>query len=173
MTKDDQALIDNGLGNCHLSAGLSSGAKDELSKASALLTDACMKEPSNIKFRRDLARCQAAMQMEDAACGSLLTALEINEFDPLVLYELGLYYFADKKYKKATKFLKHSLHCHPDPMWINNTYYHIGLAYARLQKFEKSIFPFTKCIERDPGNIQYMHERAKAYQHINLHEEAV
>ena len=52
-------------------------------------------------------------------------------------------------------------------------YYHIGLSYCRVEKFEKAIFPFTKCVENVPSDIRYIHERAKAYQMIELHEKAV
>ena len=49
----------------------------------------------------------------------------------------------------------------------------MGLAYCREQKFEKSIFPFSRCIELIPYDIRYVHERAKAYQMIDFHEKAV
>ena len=52
-------------------------------------------------------------------------------------------------------------------------YYHMGLAYCRVEKFEKSIFPFSRCVERIPTDIRYVHERAKAYQMIEYHEKAV
>jgi tetratricopeptide (TPR) repeat protein len=52
-------------------------------------------------------------------------------------------------------------------------YYHTGLAYCRVEKFEKAIFPFTFCITRIPINISYIHERAKAYQMIEEHEKAI
>ena len=52
-------------------------------------------------------------------------------------------------------------------------YYHMGLAYCRVEKFEKSIFPFSRCVERIPTDIRYVHERAKAYQMIDYHEKAV
>lgn len=52
-------------------------------------------------------------------------------------------------------------------------YYHLGLAYCRVEKFEKSIFPFSRCVERIPTDIRYIHERAKAYQMIELHDQAV
>lgn len=52
-------------------------------------------------------------------------------------------------------------------------YYHLGLAYCRLQKFEKSIFPYRQCILKIPSDLRYIHERAKAYQMIEEHEMAV
>ena len=51
-------------------------------------------------------------------------------------------------------------------------YYHIGLAYCNVEKFEKSIYPYTRvshllinvqCIEMIPSDIRYIHERAKAF----------
>ena len=32
----------------------------------------------------------------------------------------------------------------PYMSYLADTYYHIGLAYCNLEKFEKSIFPYTK-----------------------------
>ena len=52
-------------------------------------------------------------------------------------------------------------------------FYHLGLAYCRLQKFEKSIFPYTRCIEKIPSDLRYIHERAKAYQMIEEDQKAV
>jgi tetratricopeptide (TPR) repeat protein len=52
-------------------------------------------------------------------------------------------------------------------------YYHIGLAYCNIEKFEKSIYPYGKCIELVPSEIDYIHERAKAYQMIEDHENAI
>ena len=54
-------------------------------------------------------------------------------------------------------------------------FYHLGLAYCRLEKFEKSIYPFKQCIVKMPSvdDVRYVHERAKAYQMIEMHEEAV
>lgn len=55
----------------------------------------------------------------------------------------------------------------------SDIYYHLGLAYCRVEKFEKSVWPFSRCIERIPTDIRYLHERAKAYQMIDYHKEAV
>ena len=55
----------------------------------------------------------------------------------------------------------------------SDIYYHIGLAYCNVEKFEKSIYPYTKCIELIPSEIRYIHERAKAYQMIEDHQKAV
>jgi len=52
-------------------------------------------------------------------------------------------------------------------------YYHIGLAYCNVEKYEKSIYPFQKCCEMIPSEVSYIHERAKAYQMIEDHEKAV
>lgn len=90
-----------------------------------------------------------------------------------MLYKLGLTYYAHQKYKKCIKTLKAALKNKPFLSFEADIYYHIGLAYCRVQKFEKSIFPFSRCVERDPEDIRYVHERAKAYQMIDYHEQAV
>ena len=90
-----------------------------------------------------------------------------------ILYLLGKTYFSNKQYRKCLKRLKLALHGLPYPSYEPDIYYHIGLSYARLEKFEKSIFPFTRCIERIPTDGCYVHERAKAHQMIGMHAEAV
>lgn len=91
----------------------------------------------------------------------------------MVLYKLGLTYYAHQKYKKCIKELKKALKNKPHVTIEADIYYHIGLAYCRVQKFEKSIWPYSRCVERDSNDIRYVHERAKAYQMIDYHEEAV
>jgi tetratricopeptide (TPR) repeat protein len=89
------------------------------------------------------------------------------------LYKLGLTYYAHQKYKKCIKTLKAALKNQPLVSIEPDIYYHIGLAYCRVQKFEKSIWPYSRCVERAPSDIRFVHERAKAYQMIELHKEAV
>ena len=161
-TDVDEAGIENGMGNCVYEVAMTSRVCS-LTDALERLQKACTMEPKNVKFLRDLAKCYFAMNKYEDACNNLLIALEQNEFDPKVIFELGLYYFSDKKYKKTTSYLKRALLCDPDNTYISSIYYHIALAYCRLEKFEKAIFPFSRCIERDPTNIMYIHERAKAY----------
>ena len=73
----------------------------------------------------------------------------------------------------SLKALIAALKLNPTLSVESNIYYHIGLAYCRQEHFEKSIFPYSKCIDKVPSNLSYIHERAKAYQMINLHTEAV
>lgn len=80
-----------------------------------------------------------------------------------MLYKLGLSYYTDGQYKKCVKYLKMALINKPFISYEADIYYHIGLAYCNLEKFEKSIFPFSRCIEMIPSDIRYIHERAKAY----------
>ena len=69
--------------------------------------------------------------------------------------------------------MKEALRNKPTIHSESDIYYHIGLAYCRLEKFEKAIFPYSRCIERIPSDIRYVHERAKAYQMIEYHDKAV
>lgn len=86
---------------------------------------------------------------------------------------MGLCLFAAKNYKKTVNILKIALQCKPFPSYEPDIYYHIGLAYCLTEKFEKSIYPYSKAIEMVPTEIKYIHERAKAYQMIDDHEKAV
>ena len=74
--------------------------------------------------------------------------LEINPTDSMLLYLLGLAYYADGNYKLCMKTLKEALSNLGDmEISMNYTpdiYYHIGLAYCMVEKFEKSIYPLAK-----------------------------
>ena len=138
------------------------------------------KEPKNVDFLQHRAKTYFKQRNFALAIKDLETAFEYldgsSDDDILttqILYLLGKTYFADRQYRKTLKRLKLALHGRPYPSYEPDIYYHIGLSYARLEKFEKSIFPLTKCIERIPTDGCYMHERAKAHQMIGMHAEAV
>ena len=91
-----------------------------------------------------------------------MTAKAVDPTDPQVLYKLGIAYFKYGDNKRTIKALKHSLKNHPFVTYMPDIYYHCGLAYARLEKFERSLYPFGRAIEMVPSDIRYIHERAKA-----------
>jgi tetratricopeptide (TPR) repeat protein len=103
----------------------------------------------------------------------LETGLAVRADDPSILYRLGLSHYADKDYKHCVRNLKQALTNRPFSSHEADIYYHIGLAYCMVEKFEKAIYPFSKCIQLDPSEIDYLHERAKAYQMVEDHESAV
>jgi tetratricopeptide (TPR) repeat protein len=59
--------------------------------------------------------------------------------------------------------MKLALKSNPYDTYLSDIYYHIGLAYCNIEKFEKAIYPLSRCIEKIPSDIRYIHERAKAY----------
>ena len=60
----------------------------------------------------------------------------------------------------------------PFPTYESDIYYHIGISYCRREKYHKSIYPYSRCIELNPDPI-YFHERAKAYQMLGEHIKAI
>ena len=136
--------------------------------------DAINKDPENIQFYRSLSRCYYDQEKFEQSIECLEKARSLlKEPDANVYYELGLSLFAERLNKKCLKILKEALKMNPIESYEPDIYYHLGLAYCREEKFEKAIFPLTKCIERIPSDIRYTHERAKAYQMIEMHTEAV
>jgi len=101
----------------------------------------------------------------------LKKSLEISEDNPKLQYCLGISLYisaqhdkqSGKIYKECVKTLKDALQNHPSVVYEPDLYYHIGLAYCQQEKFEKAIYPFSKCIEHAGSNLNYHHERAKAY----------
>ena len=128
---------------------------------------------TNVDFLSNRARCYYDDTKYEEATEDLDEALKHDERDSKVHYQQGLTWYAFGKYKKCIKSLKKALAYQPLITHEPDIYYHLGLSYCRLQKFEKSIFPFSRCIERVPSDLRYIHERAKAYQMIEYHEKAV
>ena len=136
-------------------------------------TSAITKEPENLEFLQNRADYYFSIGEYDKAVDDLRTGLQYNKSNPRVLFKLGTVYYAAENYKKCTTIMKESLKNRPFLTYEPDIYYTMGLAYCRLEKFEKAIFPYSKCIERLPTNMTYVHERAKAYQMIDWHQEAV
>lgn len=160
---NSQARIQDGLGQCFLTLREYGDAEDAFN-------DAIENDQGNVAFLQHRARCFNAQAKPDKAVVDLELANSMCKTDPQVLYELGLTYFADEKYKKCLKTLKEALRHNPYPTYIHDIFYHIGIAYCREEKFEKAIFPLGRCIDLMPTDIRYIHERAKAYQMIGMHE---
>ena len=54
-----------------------------------------------------------------------------------------------------------------------NCYFMCGTAYVKLGRFERAVYPMTRCTEIMPQNYKYFYERAKVYQNLQMFEEAV
>jgi len=59
--------------------------------------------------------------------------------------------------------MKKAIKAKPYITYEADIYYHVGLSFCRLERFEESIFPYTQAIKVIPNDIRYIHERAKAY----------
>lgn len=129
--------------------------------------------PENIEFLTHRAKCYHDQGAFEQSVEDLMKGLEMAPNNPELMYRLGLSHFANEDYKNAIKYLKVCLLNNPFDSFLADTYYHIGLSYCLTEKYEKAIFPFTKCIEAVPSDFNYVHERAKAYQMIEDHENAV
>lgn len=103
------------------------------------------------------------MKLFDECIKDLENAVKLNDSDPYILYRIGRSYFASGKYKKCMKYFKNSLKHKPFFTYECKIYYYIALAYCRVEKFEKAIYPLTFCVNKNPLKLNYVHERAKAY----------
>ena len=103
------------------------------------------------------ADCFYGMKQYHDAIDDLQTALEINpeEDNPQVLYKLGLTYYAFGKYRRCVKTLKRALQAGPYITYQADIYYHVGLAFCRLERYGDSIFPFSAAIKMIPGDIRF------------------
>lgn len=94
------------------------------------------------------AKCYFDQKMYEESILDLQTALQHSPNDSMLLYLLGLSFYADQNFKQCLKTFKQAL-MNVDDMDISvdytpDIYYHIGLAYCMVEKFEKSIYPYTK-----------------------------
>jgi tetratricopeptide (TPR) repeat protein len=128
------------------------------------MDEAIENDPENIQFLMNRAQCYFELQHYTESIGDLERALDLDENDPKVLYKLGLSYYAFGKYKRSIKKLKKALksksmmrtlggiemssaRSSQHLTYESDIYYHIGIAYSNLERFEESIFPLTKAIE--------------------------
>ena len=71
-------------------------------------------------------------------------------------------YYKNKDYIDAIKDLQKSLLYKPNRNIQSDIYYHIGIAYSNLEKYEEAVEPLSKAIEFEPVP-KYFHERAKCH----------
>ena len=46
---------------------------------------------------------------------------------------------------------------------MGNIYYHIGICFANIEKYERAISPLSTALKYSQHDIRYYHERAKCY----------
>jgi len=135
VIKESAAIMD-GLGCCYHSL-------QDYDQAIEAFDKAIKAEPRNIEFLKNRSQCYYDMKQYQQSIDDLSKALEINAKDPQVLYKQGLAYFAFDKYKKCITTMKAALRNNPFLTYEADIWYFLGLAYCRLEKFEKSIYPYT------------------------------
>ena len=57
--------------------------------------------------------------------------------------------------------------------YLSNIHYHIGIAYANLNKFKKAVPSLNRSIELQKNEPRYYHERAKAFLLTKRYQEAL
>jgi tetratricopeptide (TPR) repeat protein len=62
-------------------------------------------------------------------------ALAVNEKNPLVYYRRGLAYYKNKSFLASIQDLEKSLKYSPSKNIQADVYYHMGIAYANLEKY--------------------------------------
>lgn len=165
-TEKRNAGIPDGIGQCFHSLR-------DFDHAMSYYDQAIEMDDTNTDFLMHRSQCYYDQKKYDNAIADLETGLSISPNDPLLFYQLGLSFYADEQYKNAVRAFKNALLNKPMVSHEPDIYYHIGLSYCNVEKYEKAIYPFTRCIEQAPSEIKYIHERAKAYQMIEDHENAL
>jgi tetratricopeptide (TPR) repeat protein len=131
------AGIPDGLGCCYHALEQFVDAIDNYNTAITM-------DPSNTQFLMHRSQCKYDQGQFEDSINDLNEGLAINPIDPQVLYKLGLSYYADEKFKMCVSTLKKALMNSPYISYEADIYYHIGLAYCNVEKYEKSIYPFSR-----------------------------
>jgi tetratricopeptide (TPR) repeat protein len=133
--------ISDGLGRCYHYLG-------DYENALTHFENAIEADSQNKVFLMHRAQFYFDQEMYEESIRDLQKGLEISPSDSLLLYLLGLSYYADEKFKECLKTLKTALINLGDmEISVNyapDIYYHIGLAYCMMEKFEKSIYPLSR-----------------------------
>lgn len=69
----------------------------------------------------------------------LTTALNVNSRNPAIHYRRGLAYYKNNEYEKAIGDLERSLLLSPPKNIQSDIYYHIGIAYSNLEKYQQAV----------------------------------
>ena len=168
-TEDQNPGIYDGLGQVQYARG------KDYEAALSFFDQSISISPENIQFLMNRAQCFYTMASYDQAIEDLNQALDVEgeQDNPQLYYKLGLVYYAYEKYRRCIKTMKKSIKAKPYLTYESDVYYHVGLSFCRLERFEESIFPYTKAVELVPSDIRYVHERAKAFQMIHEHDNAI
>ena len=135
----------------------------DFEKALYYLNMALGKQPKNEDFLMERSNIYVDIKQYPKAIEDLTNALTRKSTDPKILYKRGLAYYRNKQFKKAIKDLYYSLDNHPFETYEADIYYHLGISYANLEMFEKSLPPLSKAIDLAYNQPTYIHERAKSH----------
>lgn len=107
---------------------------------------------------------------EDLAIKYLLIAYETNRNNLLILYELALCYEHLGYHHKSIVFLHQFLEIDP---FAENIWFAVGVAYAKLERFEKAFEAFDYALALNDQYISAYHSKAELFCHLGSYEEAV
>lgn len=143
-TEHENPGIFDGMAQCYHQLGNYTEAMLKFNEA--IEAEKAKKNDFPVQVLKNFAQCHFDNGNYEESIRQLEQALLANDRDASVLYKLGLSLYANKKFKMAVSTLKACLKNQPYSTYKPDVFYHIGLAYCRLEKFEKSIFPYSQCI---------------------------
>lgn len=101
-------------------------------------------DENNYEFLVQRSNIYVNMKNYDKAIENLTKALSIKGDDAQILYKRGLAYYKNKNYKNCIKDMFNSLQHSPFIAYQCDIYYHLGISFANLEMYDKSIEPLSK-----------------------------
>jgi tetratricopeptide (TPR) repeat protein len=102
--------------------------------------------PENHEFLLQRSMLYLAQKRYQETIQDLTQSLKYRENDPFILYKKGVALYLSLDFKQALYNLLLALENNPYPSYQPDIYYHIGLAWANLEEFEKVIDPLSKVV---------------------------
>ena len=99
----------------------------------------------------------------------VLRSLE-KERSLVLLWGFAIWFYKKKDYKDCLKFLDVFIEKEQN---LAEAYSNRGIAYAKLNKYERAIEDFSKAIALNPDDAEAYYNRGIAYAKLNKHERAI
>lgn len=154
----------------HFNLGLAQLKFGRLSLALDAFTKSTIYEKENGKYHYYLGQVYEKILNIDEAIKNYKITRKFNPEITEVNRRLGLLLFQKELYRKAVEPLRDYIIFNPDSTRILSIFSNVLIYESR---FSEAIDAYTRLIEKEPGNINYYLQLAKAYKELNRLENAM
>ena len=140
-------------------------------KALPLLEKVQKKNPNNLQLATNIAKIHLERKNYEAAQKQYITALAIDEFNPMAHYGLGMTFLRRNLLNEALEEFLLSLEL---DFYFTNVHYHLGETLFKLGNLEDACKAFEVAIRLSPGMTKAHKWLVEIYEnHLKLPEKAI